>query len=140
MKIEGIYNMKLKKIDKNACLKLREAINKSCAHVAKELGVVITAGSGSYLDGHVIFKVECAIIDENGEVCSKEANDFVRFTYRHGLPKDALGKPFNVGACQYKLIGYKPRARRFPVIGKCIKTGKRFKFPVSTMKLALGVK
>jgi len=86
--------MKIKSIDRQACDLLRDAINENCAEIAKELGVKITCKSGSFDSGQVTFKVECAVLNENGEAQTKEASDFKFYAARYGLKPEDLGREF----------------------------------------------
>ena len=127
---------KLKQIDKTVCILLRDAITKACEEMGEEFNVVVRVGNATFSKGHVIFKVECNLVDDNGHVHTKAEEDFVKYSALHGLPSDSLGKIFSLFGKDYKLVGYKPQAYKYPFVGKCVITGKKFKFTQSLVDSA----
>jgi hypothetical protein len=131
--------MKILQIDRQTVRQLREAIDENLKEIADEMGVEIKAGSATFSrEGHVTFKVECSLIGKNGEVQTKEAIDFKTYEGRHGLPLSLLGQTFSLGTTQYKLVGYKPRSKKFPIVAECVQTRKKYKIPLWQVQTAFG--
>jgi len=121
---------KIKQFDKPTARDLREKIDAALEQLGKELGLKLHAGSASFSNSLLTFKLECAVISEGGEVATKEAADFKRFQSRHGIPLECLNKEFTLQGSKYILRGYKPRGRSYPMIAECSKTGQSFKLPL----------
>jgi len=86
----------------------------------------------SYGSGNAVVKLQVNLVDDAGEEQTPEAGDFKIFHRRYGLPAEALGRTFRHGGDRYTLIGCKPRATRFPLLGKRERDGKVFKFAASS--------
>jgi len=125
---------KMKQFDRTAARELREKINSALTKVGDELGLKIQAGGASFSEKLMTFQLECAVVGECGEVATKEAADFKRFQSRHGLSLESLGKEFTTHNGKFILLGYRPRGRSFPFVGKCVGTGKMFKFTQSEVE------
>jgi hypothetical protein len=131
--------MKITEFDNSNVDTVRTAIDAAIQTVAKEYGVQLTAGNLSYSPTNCTVKVECAIISAEGNVHTREAEDFKRYCHRYELQEEDLGKVFEDthSGERYKIIGCKPRSTKYPLIVQSVNTGKRYKFPASRVKRAL---
>jgi hypothetical protein len=59
--------------------------------------------------------------------------NFENYNYRHGLPQTALGKTFTSNGNTYTLLGYNPKAVKYPFLGKKIGTDSIYKFTSGTV-------
>lgn len=128
---------KLTTIDRPACRMLRDELEKELIDLANRLGIRIKVGAGSFTESNVIFKVECAVIDQNGEAQSKTAQDFIRWCGEFGLAPTDLHRTFTMTGKQYKIVGLRIRSRKYPVL--CETPGNKrqtcFSAPVVKMYL-----
>jgi hypothetical protein len=123
------------KIDRDTVKLLRGRLQARLEELEAEFQMEIKVGNASFTEHNVTFKVECAVIDKNGEVLNKEAESFKVSAVFYGLKPDDLGKSFYVMGHNYTIVGLK-KSSRFPVIGER-KDGKRFKFDAKTVKATL---
>ena len=65
-------------------------------------------------------------------------SDFISMAPIYGIPAENFGKTFISNGKSFTISGFAPRNRKLPVLAKCVE-GKGFKFPVSTVKAALGI-
>lgn len=115
---------------------VRERLTQSLEQTAKVMGVAIKVGRATFSDNNITFKVEVAAIGEDGEVQSREAENFKLYAYRYGLKPEDLGKTFQYGRREYTIVGCSPRSYRFPILVKR-EDGVTVKVPGDTVKFAL---
>ena len=125
---------KIKTIDRNTVRVMRTVMETMLQDFEAEFGVKVTLGSARFTERNVTFKTDVGIVDDGGVVHSAMAEDFIRYAQRHGIPVENLGKTFVSNGEIVKLIGYKPRATRFPFVGERT-DGKRFKYTAATVAL-----
>jgi hypothetical protein len=112
---------------------LHEAVNEALKQVASEHGVGYVEGRGSYTDKDVSFKVGFADIAEDGTVQSREAQDYEQL--HEGLHLPPLGTVVRGwGGDEYKIIGWRSRARKNPVMAEKVGNGKRYVFPADQIR------
>ena len=73
-------------------------------------------------------------------VCKTESgipSDFVRYAEMYGFGEKDYNRLFRTCNGKYRLIGFKPNARKYKVLGKCESSGKTYKFTLDTLKRAL---
>jgi len=129
--------MTITTIDRSACRVLRDALNEAVKSVADQYDVTIKAGSANFSPESVTFKVEVCVKGEDGQTQDKAAADFKQNAWKYGLSPDDLDREFSTGTDTYRLVGCKPRASKYPLIGERITDGKRFKFPPMLVKMSL---
>jgi hypothetical protein len=92
---------------------LRNAIVEALEGVAKEHGLTVRVGGGTYSEYTFNPKVEFS--------CTTEAGAPAGFAYDAellGLPRDAWGKTFTQRGETYTIVGINLRARKYPVLAK----------------------
>lgn len=127
---------KLARFDRVACKVLRNEIDQALQQVADKYGINIKAGNATFTDNNITFKLQLSTIGDNGLTMTKEAEDFKRYAFEHGLSADKLFAEFTIGHKTYTLLGYKPRSTRYPFIAKCHSTGQTYKLPEHSVKRA----
>jgi hypothetical protein len=123
-------------MDRQKVLAIRDALNRAVADVAKEHGVQIVVGRGTFGTSNATFKVEIAEKSAAGTVLTREAEDFSRYAEIFGLQKTDLGQKFTVAGKTYTVHGLNPRAPKFPVLAKS-DDGKGYKFSSEAVVRAL---
>ena len=74
----------INKFDQKTCKELKDAVMRALGSVGDQYGVKFLDKSGNFTDSTMSFRIEAAII-RDGQVLSREAEDFKNYTYRHGL-------------------------------------------------------
>lgn len=130
--------MNRKKIVKIAEV-LRERLSE-LQDIEKEYGIKISLGNCTYSDSNATFKLEVSDIGDNGEVMTKEAEDFKRRASLYGLSPKDLGRVIKdpLSGEEYTIIGLKTRSTKYPILAKG-KNGKTYKFPVDVIKRMLEI-
>jgi hypothetical protein len=121
-------------LDKKKCGEIRDALEAHFESFDFE-GIELSLGSARFSDQIVTFKLECAMPNEDGTATSKIGEDFKLYCHRYNLTPDDLGKEFSNGVDTFTIEGCKPRSTKYPILGKNVKTGKVYKFPVAQVKM-----
>lgn len=103
--------------------------------LGERLGVEIAYKGGRYggLNGEV--KLEVAVVGATGKAIETADEAAFRLNaWAWGLMKDDLGREFVTSQGRYRIIGAKPRATKYPILGECVMTGRRYKFPPATVQ------
>ena len=106
--------MELTQFNENNLKKLNLEIGKALQVVGREFGVDIRVGSCTFRPQNATFKVEVATMVD-GEVQSKEIEDFRLYAREYGLNPDDLGRELIGGRGEIlNIIGLLPRRRKIP--------------------------
>jgi hypothetical protein len=130
---------KLTRIDRNACVLLRDRLDAILKGALDDLGVVASAKNASFdpAAGLVTFKVEIGLLQGNGEVITREAAAFKQLASALGMKPTDLGREFTSRGAKFYVAGYKTRAGKMPILAKDA-SGRMFKFELETVRKALG--
>jgi len=116
----------MKTFEKATLKDLRVSIDKALEQVEKQYNLKISAGNCSYTEDSCTFKLNCSLPN----ALSKSAKDLIdHLEYRNecshllSLDKDKVGKD---RTSEYKLTGYRVRARKNPFLIEDISNGKEF--------------
>lgn len=121
-------------INRAFCVKFRTELERDLAALGKKHGLVITGGNAKFSANELTMQVKCSVIAGNGEVFSREKEDFKRCAVMFGLKPSDLGKKFtNFDGKTFEIVGMMPRSRKFPVLAQTA-NGKKFKFPAAHVK------
>ena len=104
---------------------MRNSINDKLSELESEFNIKIKLGRISYGDNNFTAKVETNLV-KDGKVVETIAIDFDRYKDAWGL-KFPLGYTFNMTDTIYKVVGLKPRNRKYPIICEALNNGKRYK-------------
>ncbi len=85
---------------------------------------------------NICFKVEMAVVTQQGDALTREAENFFHHAPCYGLAREDLGKTFRYGDRNYKIIGMNTRSRNNPIVVSD-ETGRHFKFSVEMLKKLL---
>ena len=125
-----------KTIDREFLRKLRDELDQYLVEVGDKYGVEITLGNATFTPVRASFKLEIACVSDDGEVHTKEAEDFKRYARQYGLRPDHLGQQFTYSSNTYVLLGCKPRSTRFPIVARRLADGKTYKLPHDMVRFA----
>jgi hypothetical protein len=105
--------------------------------IAERFGLTLKREGGSFdpAGGTFTFKAAFGCVTESGIPAG-----FAREAALFGLTEADYGREFSTHNGTYKIIGIKLRNRKYPILGKCIRTGRTFKFqPTAVSKLPRAV-
>lgn len=107
--------------------------------VAEKYGLTLERQGRTFYRDHlpVKFQLHAHQTDAEGNKVDPRAKDFARYARYAGLPEDAFGQEFTNAGRTYRITGWNTRAKRYPVMGEDVRTGKTYKFPVDTVRRAL---
>jgi len=125
------------KIDRSFLRTVRPRVDQALEALGKELGVEFNLGNASFDDKTATFKLNIAVIGEDGEVVDVEAETFKQRATLYGLSPDDLGKTFNTNNGTFKITGLKPSRRKYPISADRVDDGKGFKFTAENVKRCL---
>jgi hypothetical protein len=121
-------------IDKQTVRNLRERLQELLDSHGGNFGAYsIRIGNGSFTENNITFKLEVSAI-KNGEVLSREAEDFKMFATVYGLKAEDFGKSFKSNGHTFKIVGLKPKSGKYPVLAER-EDGRKFKFGTEHIKL-----
>jgi hypothetical protein len=109
---------------------MREDINEALKAVAEKHGCTISAGSASYSDLSFNLKLEVVENSTDGSVVTKAMIDWNENAKFLGLDESLLGKTVMIQGKTLEIVGLKPRASKYPVLGKDARDGNTYKLPV----------
>jgi hypothetical protein len=110
---------KIQTIDKATLVAMRTVIESALQGVAKEYGLEITVGNGTYGGSTGSLKVEMVVPTADGI-----PTVFRQHCGFYGLKPEQFGMVFTHEAAQYKLIGISP-GRSYPIIALKLSTNKQ---------------
>ena len=127
MPIEEINNKTIKTITGEAQLALTS--------VLKKYGIDVAYEGGKYTADQLTAKFVFSIPRQDGIPTSFATN-----CERYGLTVSDFGRKFtsNSSGEFYKLTGFRPRNRKYPIIGERLSDGKSFKFVVRVLRNFVG--
>jgi len=128
----------IKNFDKNTCIMVSGKLQPLIDKLAKELGVSITLGRGTYTDSSFTLKVEFCTIVKGDNVMTTEAKTFQMFAPMLGFKPSDLFRTFPYHGTTYKIIGALPRSRNSILAERA--DGKIWKISLEVVKMQLGKK
>jgi hypothetical protein len=120
-----------------------EAILKECrdalAPIAEKYGLTLDRKGRTYHRDSlpVMFQFLVKELDEDGNALTAAAKDFQTYAPLYGLKADDLGKEFTSRGETFRISGFAPKSRKYPILGENVRTGKTYKFPLETVKAGL---
>jgi len=123
---------------KESARDLQLRLQKALDRFAEENGLKAIVGSATFTPFNICFKVEMALVTQQGEALTREAEDFFLRAASYGLAPQDLGKTFAYGDKTFKVVGLSARSRNNPII-VADENDKRYKFTVALVKALLQV-
>ena len=124
-------------INPSVCRILRDEMDAALKAVGDKYGITIAVGGGKYTDSNVTFKVEAAVVNEDGQKLGKDAVAFQQNARYYGLTPEDLFKEFTFQGVTHQIVGLKPQSRKFPILAKNLRDGKTYKMTASSVCTAL---
>ena len=107
--------MKVTNFDKPTIKAIRMAMDQALATVASEYGITINTGNARFSGNEVTFKVKANTQSTDGQVNTKEADNFELYKNSIGLGWLAVGDQILLQGKYFTLKGYNTRARKSPI-------------------------
>lgn len=101
-------------IDKAMLKEMREEIDEALKALGEKHGVELHAGNASFTADGGHFKLEISTITDSGQTMDRYAQEFLRYSYKHRVPKEALF--CKLGSTGEILRGFLVRARTVPFV------------------------
>ena len=114
---------------------LREEIDNALKSIAEKHGISLMLGNVRFSDRSFTGKLEARITDTHGEPTM--AVDFRTLADTYGLKPENLYRMVTIQGKTYKIVGLKPRNRKYPIIVEEITNGKRYKFSAFVIRESL---
>lgn len=129
----------IKAMDRATVRQINKEAEKAMREIAEKYGLVLEPKTARYTNSDVVLKFKCLVKEttEDGEVLDTDAKNLKRYAFRHGLGEDAYGKEFVQAGDTFRITGYKPKGRKYPIIAENVKTGKKYKFPLTSIQFYL---
>ena len=124
---------------KQEAQKMREEINAALTDLGKRLNVDIHAGSCSFSDTEINFKMKVTTADK-AAVELKTRKDFEQFATLYGFEPQDFGKEFTAQGNVYTVAGFAPRRSKFNLMGRRVSDGKIFLFVADEIAKRVRVK
>jgi len=118
----------INKFDKSNLSEIRKIIDNKLSSIESEYNISLKLGNIKYSETHFTSNIECSLV-RDGQVIEKIVSDFKKYAnYSFSPFKFSLGFEFDTKLGRHKVIGYKPKNRKYPIIAEHLETGRRYKF------------
>ena len=116
--------MPITQINKSTVQLLAEEATEALLAIAEAHGLTLKQERGSYDPdaGSFTGKWSFVCVSEDGI-----PSDFARNAALFGLKAEDYGREFSTFGGTFTLCCIKPRNRKYPILGKCVRTGKTYK-------------
>tara|TARA_B110001454_G_C12380533_1_gene292408 strand:- start:41 stop:463 length:423 start_codon:yes stop_codon:yes gene_type:complete len=119
-------------LDRNLVQNISNDIELALGDVENKYNVKITRGNASFGISNMSLKLNVSKVGVDGTVMTKEATDFNTYASMHNITSK-LGDMISHLGEDYKVIGWKPRSSKYPVLMEKVSNGGRYKFPVALL-------
>jgi hypothetical protein len=130
-------------MDRQTAKQVQHDLSDAIAETLKRHGLEQTGCRATYSEGTLDVKFSLLEAAPEGAAFnpnSKEAQAFGQYEFSHGIPADRLGTTFTSRGKEYRIIGYKPRSQKRPVL--CCEAGNpqaQTVWAESSVRVALGL-
>ncbi|MBK1833684.1 SprT family zinc-dependent metalloprotease [Roseibacillus ishigakijimensis] len=117
-------------LDRATVLALQEKMLAQLAPLAEEMGLHLSPGKSRFTATEGTIGIQLAVETHDGR--DPEAKQFAELAPLFGLSEDDFRRPFHYEGQAFQLVAFKPRNRKYPVIGEN-EAGTRYKFPLEAI-------
>ncbi len=125
--------MKITKIDRPACKRIREAVEENLAEILDELGLKLVTKNGTFDHQKFGLKVEFILADAD-----PAKDDFELLATAYGVKPTDYGMGITINGNRYKLTGINTKASKYPFNAERLDNGQSYKFTERSVVKALG--
>lgn len=108
---------KIVKFDKQNLAFIRRDLDAALAKVGESYGIKLSIGNIKFSGETFRTQLEAAVVAD-GNAMTKEAKAFTIFAHLDGMDKSWLFKEFTAGGAKHRIVGYRSRASKKPVMTK----------------------
>jgi len=123
-------------INKEKATLMRAWLEASLTTFEEHFGVAVSIGNIRFTENHAKIPLEISQVTEEGEVISKEAEDYKNYAANYGLRPEWLGESFTGRGKVFTIIGLNTRAKKYKIHAKC-DDGKIYKFHHRSIQLSM---
>jgi hypothetical protein len=129
----------IKQFDRRSVEKILDEARAALEPIAEKYGLTLDRKGRTYHRDSlpVMFQFLIKELDDDGNTLSAAAKDFQKYAPLYGLKATDLFKEFTSRGEKFRITGFKPKSRKYPVLGENVKTGKTYKFPLETVQAGL---
>jgi len=132
---------RIKSFDRSVCRIVSSDLLTALKRAAKDYGLDVSLGRGTYTDANFTFKVQVSVVGKDGTALTREAEELTRYLQYSDLPKDLLNKVIQVDTGEiYRVTGLSLRRSKYPIVAERVRDGRVFKLRMDTVRRALGLK
>ncbi len=124
---------KITSFNENNCRQVSADLKSELAVLAERYGLTVSTSGGKYTTESFTLKVSLTLDSPDGSAQNQAELDFRANAYRYGLSPADLGRKFSTGNGTYRIVGAKPRNRKYPIIATAERDGRSYKFPAMTV-------
>jgi hypothetical protein len=130
---------KVEKFDKTNVKTILQKCEDALQPIADEFGLDLQRKSCRYRDMEmpVAFLLQATVVDDDGKVLDKQAQEFKKYASLYGLKPEHLGKTVLSMGKVMTVVGLNTRNRKFPILCLEPKTSKRFKLTAESVRSRL---
>jgi hypothetical protein len=125
-------------ITKELCKNFRNDFNTAMKELESKYGIAITLGNISYCSTDFSAKITANVTGD--EAKEKEKAEFESYAKFYGFEPEDYGKEMTLQGKRFKFVGFNHRCSKNICSIMEITTGKLYKCPDTTMKIALNLK
>ena len=125
-------------MDKIVLKDIRGDLTKVLGTLSEKYNVVFDIGTFRYNENTFKVTLEATKVDPEHTQEKKMVVDFKSLCHKFGLKKEDLGKTFFSIGEAYRIVGLKPKNRKYPIIAEKVDSGKSFKFSQYTVLRSKG--
>lgn len=117
--------------DRATTLNLQQRILEALAPLAEELGLEIEGGNTQFAACQASLALNITLTPRDG--LTAEQREFHQLAPAFGLKPEDYHRTLTRGGIHYRLIGFKPRNRKYPIIAETAQ-GARYKLPLDALQ------
>jgi hypothetical protein len=130
---------RIQSFDTTTCRAIQEECAAALQAIADKYGLLLKRKGGTYHRTRMPVMMEFLVEERDGDgtILTPEAKLFKSYAMSYGLVAEDLGKEFTAHGKVYRITGCKPKSQKYPILVQEVMTGRTFKLPATTVKMAL---
>jgi hypothetical protein len=120
--------------NKNALRELGNDVESVLRDLGERHNITFRWAGGSFSHGESVATMKLEVTLNDTDLKSYLEIEYDRYADIYKLPP--FGTIVSYGGTHFKMIGFKSRNRKYPIIAENMTTGKKYKFPDTFMQIA----
>jgi hypothetical protein len=105
-------------MDRKTVQMMRAYLEVALTGFQEHFGVDVKVGTIRFAENNATVGLEISTVNDDGEVVTKESEDFRRYAHEYGLKPEWLGKTFESRGQEFTRVGLSTRAKKYKVIAR----------------------